>query len=139
MEILQMRIREYQEQSYTAVQSHESIKDAMSHWVIGLTEEAGEVASLVKHKYYNEDDIPVEKIAEELGDVLWYMSAMCTELGIDLETVAKLNLAKLEARYTDGEYNAEDVRKRHENFEQFSKSIEYNTIMRNLSLKDSRR
>lgn len=129
-----MKIREYQKQSYTAVQPHETIKDAISHWTIGLTEEAGEVASLVKHKYYNEDDTPVERIAEELGDVLWYMSAICTELGIDLETVAKLNIAKLEARYRNNEYNAEDVHNRHENFEQFSKSFEYSAIVQNLSL-----
>ena len=35
----------------------------------------------------------------ELGDALWYLSQVASELGSTLDIVASLNLAKLEARY----------------------------------------
>ncbi|MFA7365358.1 MAG: MazG nucleotide pyrophosphohydrolase domain-containing protein [Patescibacteria group bacterium] len=39
-----------------------------------------------------------EEIKKELGDVLWYISQLSTELNIDLEDVAKTNLEKLLSR-----------------------------------------
>lgn len=44
----------------------------------------------------------VADMARELGDILWYVSAICTELGIDFETVARMNIEKLQARASAG-------------------------------------
>ena len=41
-------------------------------------------------------------LIDELGDVLWYLSAMADELGETLEAVAARNLAKLKARQEKG-------------------------------------
>ena len=35
------------------------------------------------------------KIIDELGDVLWYVAAIATELNTSLETIAYLNIDKL--------------------------------------------
>lgn len=70
--------------------------------VLGLAGEAGEVAE--KFKKIIRDDggkISAEKkleIEKELGDVLWYVSQIAVELKIDLESVAKTNIKKLESR-----------------------------------------
>jgi NTP pyrophosphatase (non-canonical NTP hydrolase) len=40
----------------------------------------------------------VEDLALELGDVLWYVSQLASELGLGLDDVAQANLAKLEGR-----------------------------------------
>lgn len=129
-----MRIEEYQEMAKIAVQAHSNEKDEISHWVIGLTEEAGEVAGLVKHKYYNNDDVSVETIAEELGDVLWYVAAICNGLHIDMGKVAELNQAKLASRY-GGEYSDRAVATRHVNMRSFKSTPEYKEIVKNLEVK----
>lgn len=41
------------------------------------------------------------KMLLELGDGLWYLSRCAAELGSNLEVVAQMNVAKLEARYKD--------------------------------------
>jgi len=67
-------------------------EQTMIAWnAIGLTGEAGEVADLVK-----------KQIFHQLGDVLWYVAALCTEFGFTLEEVMQHNIEKLKARFPDG-------------------------------------
>ena len=37
-------------------------------------------------------------IADELGDVLWYLAILADDLGVELEDVAKWNVDKLQRR-----------------------------------------
>ena len=71
---------------------------------LGLCGEAGEVADLVKkhawHGRSREDFRSV--LAEELGDVLWYVADLCTSCGLDLEDVAAGNVEKIARRYPEG-------------------------------------
>ena len=41
-------------------------------------------------------------IKKELGDVLWYISNLCTELNFNLDEVALQNLEKLKLRVDKG-------------------------------------
>jgi NTP pyrophosphatase (non-canonical NTP hydrolase) len=41
-----------------------------------------------------------DKMEEEIGDLLWYTSALATELGLDLEAVAERNVAKCRERWS---------------------------------------
>ena len=41
-------------------------------------------------------------LIKEVGDVLWYLSAACNELGIRLSTAATTNLEKLQSRTERG-------------------------------------
>ncbi len=43
-----------------------------------------------------------EALKSELGDVLWYVSQVCTELGIELDEVAQGNIEKLLDRLERG-------------------------------------
>ena len=69
---------------------------------LGLTGEAGEVSDLIKKHLFHGHELDREKVCDELGDVLWYISAMCTSLGVELEYVADKNIKKLKRRYPDG-------------------------------------
>jgi NTP pyrophosphatase (non-canonical NTP hydrolase) len=71
-----------------------------------LVSEAGEVAGKVK-KVLRDDKgqfLPEKRqeIAKEIGDVLWYIAALCTDLNVDMEAVAQGNLDKLNSRLARG-------------------------------------
>ena len=68
----------------------------------GTAEEAGEVLAHVRKHLYQERTLDREKLAEELGDVLWCVAATATASGLMLEDIAALNTQKLARRWPDG-------------------------------------
>ncbi len=73
---------------------------------LGLGGEAGEMLNKIKKIIRDHEGIVTDDYREickaELGDVLWYMAALATELHIDLEKVAKDNIEKLSSRQERG-------------------------------------
>lgn len=78
---------------------------------LGLAGEAGELANKVKklirdEGYHSGQSAPtgarLEQLVAELGDVLWYVAALTSELGIGLEDVARANIGKLTGRQASG-------------------------------------
>ena len=69
---------------------------------LGLSGEAGEVADKVKKVLRDKggvfDEATRESIKLELGDVLWYISQLSSELGYQLDEVARANFEKLKSR-----------------------------------------
>ncbi len=68
---------------------------------LGLAGESGEVLDKIKKIFRDHSgDIKPHKEAliKELGDVLWYVSALCDELGTNMEWVAHQNVVKLRDR-----------------------------------------
>jgi NTP pyrophosphatase (non-canonical NTP hydrolase) len=70
---------------------------------LGLAGEAGEVANIVKKIQRDHSGVVTEdtrnKLKDELGDVLWYISACCDELGLTLTEIAEYNVDKLAKRH----------------------------------------
>jgi NTP pyrophosphatase (non-canonical NTP hydrolase) len=73
---------------------------------LGLVGESGEVAEKIKKILRDKNGIVEkedrEEIKKELGDVLWYLAQISTELKIKLDDVAKTNLEKLFSRLKRG-------------------------------------
>jgi NTP pyrophosphatase (non-canonical NTP hydrolase) len=76
---------------------------AIGHPVIyptlGLVNEAGEVAGKIKKVFRDKGGEISEETRQalkaELGDVLWYIAQVATELDLSLDEVAEYNIAKL--------------------------------------------
>jgi NTP pyrophosphatase (non-canonical NTP hydrolase) len=78
----------------------------LAYPALGLAGEAGEVAEHAK-KAIRDDagEVSAERraaMAKELGDVLWYVSQLASELGLDLDEIAQVNLDKLRSRQRRG-------------------------------------
>jgi NTP pyrophosphatase (non-canonical NTP hydrolase) len=73
---------------------------------LGLTGEAGEIAEKLKKVIRNHDNdmskLDVDDFKKELGDVLWYLAMLSSQVGLSFEDVAQTNLAKLADRKARG-------------------------------------
>tara|TARA_R110000751_G_scaffold123940_1_gene225028 strand:+ start:91 stop:477 length:387 start_codon:yes stop_codon:yes gene_type:complete len=69
---------------------------------LGLVGEAGEVAEKVKKKIRDRNKISAEEIVKELGDVLFYVTALANYFGDNLAIVMEKNVAKLDDREKRG-------------------------------------
>ncbi len=88
---------------------------SMDHPIVyptmGLVNEAGEVAGKVKKIFRDQGgritEADRQALKKELGDVLWYLTQICTELGLSLEEVAETNLTKLFSRMERGKIHGD--------------------------------
>lgn len=64
---------------------------------LGLCGEAGEVAEKVK-KQVRDGVFQRHEVAKELGDVLWYLTNIASDIGYNLNEIANLNIEKLTSR-----------------------------------------
>lgn len=103
-----MNLDDYQKQAYEFAVYPQEYK--VTYPALGLCNEAGELCGKVK-KWLRGDyeELPAEAIADELGDVLWYLAALCTDLGYRLsgcanrETFAGLEI-KTEEQFDENEF-----------------------------------
>ena len=68
----------------------------------GIAGESGELVDLLKKAVFHRHGINKEKVAEEVGDLMWYIAGLCTVLEIELGDVMRGNVEKLMKRYPDG-------------------------------------
>ena len=99
-----MDLSEYQRQSRRTA---EYPRDAwLAYPALGLAGEAGEVAEHAKKAIRdNGGTVSDERraaMSKELGDVLWYVAQLASELGLDLNEIANQNLEKLFSRQHRG-------------------------------------
>jgi NTP pyrophosphatase (non-canonical NTP hydrolase) len=82
----------------TALPRDQRLLDATA----GLAEEAGEALGLVRKHAFMHHELDVVRLVTELGDALWCLTAAAGALGVWLDEIAAVNLAKLSRRYPEG-------------------------------------
>lgn len=99
-----MELAEYQRLSRRTAQYPRAAW--LSYPALGLAGEAGEVAEHAKKAIRDDGGEIVEArrvaMSKELGDVLWYVAQLASELGLELEEIAAENLDKLLSRQRRG-------------------------------------
>jgi len=107
---MQTKYGPYQEQSrktYNDIQTDHPIV----YPTLGLVNEAGEFAGKIKKIFRDKGGTISEEdraaLKGELGDVLWYLTQLCTNLDLTLEEVAEANLDKLFSRLERGQIQGE--------------------------------
>lgn len=106
-----MQFSEYQQQAQlTNQRSGDDTADIAVH-LLGLVGEAGSVATEYK-KWLRDGEAHLawkSRSREELGDVLWYVAALSSKLGLDLDDVARANLVKTRDRWLPTRLESLDV------------------------------
>jgi len=109
-----MELRDYQREAQATDQVPAGDPNAVIVPLLGM---AGEVGSLLEEykKYLRDKDAHVlfpNQVAEELGDILWYLANTATKFDLDLGEIATGNLAKTRDRWppdgTSAEYRLFD-------------------------------
>jgi NTP pyrophosphatase (non-canonical NTP hydrolase) len=100
-----MNFNDYQQRSRVTAQ-YPAIGHPVIYPTLGLVNEAGEVAGKIK-KVFRDKSGEInpetrEALKAELGDVLWYIAQVCTELDLPMDEVAEANLTKLLDRQARG-------------------------------------
>ena len=102
-----MTLDEYQNEALTtAIFPQRGEFPGMMYLGLGLTGEAGEVTDHLKKAFRDDGSeiLPARRaeIKKELGDVMWYVAVLASELGFTLGDVARTNTAKLASRKSRG-------------------------------------
>lgn len=108
-----MQLREYQDQAAKTAVFPEKI--GYLYVMLGLSGEVGELCNKFKKILrgdYGTDEKLLDtlkkhpeiddQLADELGDILWYIAMIANTLGYDLGEIAKGNLEKLADRQARG-------------------------------------
>jgi NTP pyrophosphatase (non-canonical NTP hydrolase) len=76
--------------------------EEIKNYLLGLNGECGELTDICKKILYHGKEYDAVEVMLEIGDILYYLTAICNILGFDLSEIMLNNNAKLMARYKDG-------------------------------------
>lgn len=69
------------------------------HALAGLQTEIGELAEVYYNHIFGNKPLDTVNMAEEIGDLLWYIAILCEHLNYNLEDIFFANICKLRARF----------------------------------------
>ncbi|MBY2943663.1 nucleoside triphosphate pyrophosphohydrolase family protein [Rhizobium leguminosarum] len=109
-----MNLRDYQLQALRTDVSAAAGKDGPENLIVpmlGLAGEAGQLLSEYK-KHLRDGDahkLFKDRVSEELGDLLWYLANVASKFDLNLDDVAKFNLAKVQERWDAANNGKQDL------------------------------
>lgn len=100
-----MELNYYQQKAReTAI--YPNMGNEFTYPALGLVGEAGEIANKLKKVIRDNGGVLTHSVKEsvgaEIGDCLWYIAQLATEMGFDLDTLGQANLDKLASRKQRG-------------------------------------
>lgn len=96
-----MELNEYQELA-ARTSKRNNKQNQILIATLGLNGEAGELTETVKHWIGHKHELDIDNVAEEIGDILWYVADIASAFNLDLEDIGMHNIQKLQQRYPEG-------------------------------------
>lgn len=95
---------------YGAIGGRAAEHSPLLHAQLGICSEAGEIADAIKKHVIYGQELNVENLIEEAGDLMWYVALLLDVLGEELDSVLQQNIEKLKKRYPEGfsEFHAKE-------------------------------
>ena len=94
-------LTDYQKLCKLTARSFDNPEKEIFTWGLGITGEAGDIASCIKKTFAHDND-QKEGIKENLGDTMWYAAMICNFFNWDMQEILEGNIKKLEKRYPQG-------------------------------------
>ncbi len=91
-----MDFKEYQNQARKSAIYPKNYK--VFYPALALSGEVGELNNMIQKVIRDNVKLNKKDAAKELGDILWYVSALASDIGLKLDDVAIDNIAKLKDR-----------------------------------------
>lgn len=104
-------LKKYQDFCKSVSKKYDDPEKEIMTWGLGVSGEAGDIAGCIK-KTVSHKDSQTLGIKENLGDTLWYITAICNFYGWNLEDIINENTDKLKKRYSGGVFTEKDACKR---------------------------
>ncbi len=110
-----MTFEEYQQNTAkTAIYPEQGKIGGLVYTALGLSGEVGETCNQIKKILRDNNGLLTDerkkKLFDELSDIGWYWSQLCTELGFNLVDIATYNLEKLDKRYKENKIHGDGDR-----------------------------
>jgi NTP pyrophosphatase (non-canonical NTP hydrolase) len=83
------------------VKSEYGVNSRILHACMGTVTESAELIDACKKSMFYGKTLDKVNLAEEAGDILWYIAVLCDELNITFEELFEVNINKLKKRYGD--------------------------------------
>ncbi|MEQ8289304.1 MAG: nucleoside triphosphate pyrophosphohydrolase family protein [Gammaproteobacteria bacterium] len=98
-----MNVDEYQANAAETMQFKKNEDAALAIVMLGLNGEVGSLSTEYKKKIRDGENYTIfrQKIIEELGDIIWYLTSIATIENIPLSEILKQNLKKTQDRWED--------------------------------------
>jgi NTP pyrophosphatase (non-canonical NTP hydrolase) len=102
-------LREYQDLCRRSAKRFETPEKEILTWGLGITGEAGDVASCIKKTFAHDNDQRAG-IRENIGDAMWYAAMICNFFDWDMQDVLDENIEKLRKRFPQG-FTTQDAKR----------------------------
>lgn len=98
-----MHVDDYQAEASETMQFEKTEESALSIVMLGLVGEVGSLSTEYKKKLRDGSNYALfkEKLIEEIGDIIWYLTTIATIEDIPLSTILTSNLKKTQDRWAD--------------------------------------
>ena len=74
----------------------------LTEFAMGLASESGEFADEIRKHVFQGHRLDYQHLAEELGDIAWFLAMAANTLGYSLSDIFRMNIEKLIKRYPEG-------------------------------------
>jgi NTP pyrophosphatase (non-canonical NTP hydrolase) len=84
----------------------DSRDNMLTHAALGIAGEAGELVDAIKKHVIYGKPLDLANVREEIGDIRFYIEALCNILDLHDQTIIQANMNKLAKRYKDLTYSS---------------------------------
>lgn len=84
------------------ITSRDEFNRDLTEFAMGLASESGEFADEIRKHIFQGHGLNYQHLAEELGDIAWFLAMAANALGYNLSDIFRMNIEKLIERYPEG-------------------------------------